>query len=166
MAELHRRKGERFAYLAHRFGISRETLSQTLKYLIRKGYVRRNPGFGHPLRPEYILSARGEALGPTCEKLDQALRERGCDDIGLRKWTLPILYVMAQDSKPSRFSEISAALRTLTPRSLSDSLKRMEDAGWIARDVTDEFPPSTRYRVTPVGCRYQVLVSGLAKVAT
>jgi DNA-binding HxlR family transcriptional regulator len=126
--------------------------------------VRRNPGYGHPLRPEYLLSAKGEALGPMCDKLDRALTENGLEDLGLRKWPLPILYVMAHGPKASRFSEILSALRSLTPRSLSESLKRMEEAGWIAREVTNEFPPSTRYAVTAIGSRYQTLVEALAKV--
>jgi DNA-binding HxlR family transcriptional regulator len=41
----------------------------------------------------------------------------------------------------------------------------MEEAGWIVREVTDEFPPSTRYAVTAIGRRYQALVEALAKVA-
>jgi len=165
LAELHRRQGERYAYLAHRFGISRETLSQTLAYLVRKGWVRRNPGYGHPLRPEYLLTAKGAALGPQCERLAHALTDTGVDDLGLRKWTLPILYAMARGPKPSRFSEILATLGTVTPRSLSESLKRMEDADWIVRQVTDEFPPSTRYGVTSTGRRYQLLIGGLAREA-
>ena len=40
--------------------------------------------------------------------------------------------------------------------------KRMEAAGWIVRDVTKEFPPSTRYALTVVGRRFKAIVANLA----
>lgn len=163
LAELHRREGERYAYLAHRFGISRETLSQTLSYLIRKGWVKRNPGYGHPLRPEYLLTARGERLGDICAGLDDLLSQQSIAELGLRKWTMPIMHALAEISQPARFSQILLSLKSLTPRALSESLKRMEEAGWIVREVTNDFPPSTRYAVTAAGRPYQSLVVSLAK---
>lgn len=163
LAELHRRQGERYAYLAHRLGISRETLSQTLVYLVKKGWVMRNPGYGHPLRPEYLLTPKGEGLGPHCARLDQALHDKGFADLGLRKWTIPLLLALAAFPEPARFSQLLAALKTLTPRSLSDSLKRMEEERWIVREVTEEFPPSTRYAVARVGRRFQTIATRLAK---
>lgn len=154
VAELHRRQGERFAVLAHRFAISRETLSQTLNYLILHGLVRRNPGYGHPLRPEYLLTHIGEAIGPQCARLDDRLSKRGHRDLGLRKWTMPLVYALAINGAPARFSEILNTLGRLTPRALSDTLKRMERASLIEREIMSDFPPSTRYSLTASGKGY------------
>lgn len=163
LAELHRRQGERYAVLAHRLGISRETLSQTLEYLIRHGLVRRNPGYGHPLRPEYILSSKGEALGHDCVRLCDRLSELHQEDVGLRKWTMPLIRALSQRGKSMRFSELAGAFSGLTPRALSDSLKRMEEAGLIAREVTTDFPPATRYSLSTTGSRYAGILESLAE---
>ncbi len=56
LAELHRQRGSRFVTLARTLGMSRESLRRTLAALIESGLVGRNPGYGHPLRPEYVLS--------------------------------------------------------------------------------------------------------------
>ena len=63
LAELERQRGARFVALANRLGVSRDSLTRTLGALIDAGFVARNPGHGHPLRPEYILTKRGVPVG-------------------------------------------------------------------------------------------------------
>lgn len=158
VAELHRRQGERFAYLARRFDISRESLSQTLGYMIRLGIVRRNPGYGHPLRPEYLLTERGARLGPFCVRLDDLLNQSDHPKVGLRKWTMPLLHALSTRKEGGRFSEFLASFPSLTPRALSTSLKLMEESGLMSREVTPGFPPSTRYSLTATGRGYNQLL--------
>src|SRR3546814_2698980 len=52
LADLASRKGARLVELIHRLGLSRDSLTRTLQAAAAPGWVRRNPGNGHPLRPE------------------------------------------------------------------------------------------------------------------
>jgi DNA-binding HxlR family transcriptional regulator len=166
IAELYRRQGERFAYLAGHLAVSRETLSQTLGYLVRHGLVRRNPGYGHPLRPEYLLTESGEALGPHCLRLVNLLDQADQIGVGLKKWTMPIVHRLGVNNAAGRFSDLLKSHPLLTPKSLSDSLKLMEDSDLISREVTEDFPPSTRYSLTAIGRRYLKVTFGLERALT
>src|SRR5215213_11761735 len=61
LAELARRDGVRFVELQNRLGVGRESLRRALDALLELGYARRNPGYGHPLRPEYLVTEPGAA---------------------------------------------------------------------------------------------------------
>src|SRR4051794_8644501 len=126
LAELLRQKGSRFAALVGTLGVGRESLRRTLDSLIEQGLVARNPGYGHPLRPEYVLTTRGEDAARRCAKLLAA----GDEDVLLRKWSLPVLTAVTQ---PSRFSELRAGLPGVTPRALALALKDLQAAGLVER---------------------------------
>ena len=61
MAHVGAEEGARFAAMRARLGLSRSALAASLAQLQEAGWLRRNPGHGHPLRPEYILTAAGRA---------------------------------------------------------------------------------------------------------
>src|SRR5919202_4724071 len=86
LAELRRTRGTRFVVLAKALGVGRESLRRTLDALIELGLVRRNPGYGHPLRPEYLLTRRGAAVARRCSRLLAATD--GNVDVALKKWSL------------------------------------------------------------------------------
>lgn len=163
LAELHRRDGERFAVLAHKFALSRESLSQTLSYLVDWGWVRRNPGYGHPLRPEYLLTQAGEPIASHCARLFDLLCSENLTDVGLRKWPLQIVAILNGSKSPLRFGAISQSCPGLTPRALSDALKRMEAEGLIEREVTNEFPPGTHYKLGKRSVRITPTLAGLER---
>jgi DNA-binding HxlR family transcriptional regulator len=142
LAEIGRTRGSRFATLAGRLGVTGESLRRTLAYLQAEGLVERNPGYGHPLRPEYLLTAAGRRVAPRAAGLLEAIAGR--EDVGLRKWSLPVL---AELGEPRRFSELRAALPA-TPRALALALKDLEGAGLVRRTVTDDRPPQVRYEAT------------------
>ena len=146
LAELHRASGSRFAPLAHRLGLSRESLRATLGALVAAGLVRRNPGYGHPLRPEYVLSERGAELAPGCAELMRTLARLGLVDLGLRKWSLPCVLALARAGE-ARFSQLASELPGITPRALALALKELVAAGLVARTVTEEYPPAAVYRL-------------------
>ena len=77
LAELLRQKGSRFAALSGTLGVGRESLRRTLDSLLALGLVARNPGYGHPLRPEYVLTSRGEDAARRCAALLAAADEDG-----------------------------------------------------------------------------------------
>lgn len=144
LAELRRARGSRFVALANRLSIGRDSLTRTLAALVSGGLVMRNPGYGHPLRPEYVLSEEGERVAAVCERLLSKLD--GVGGIALRKWSMPV--VRALGSKPLRFSELQTALPGVTSRALALALKDLQGAGLVERLVTDDYPPGTLYRLT------------------
>jgi len=146
LAEIERTRGSRFATLSGRLGVSGESLRRTLGWLVDAGLVTRNPGYGHPLRPEYVFTQRGARLGPGAQRLLETLG--GHEDIGLKKWSLPVL---AELDEPRRFSELRAALPEATARALALALKDLQAAGLVTRTVRDDYPPAVVYETTPAG---------------
>jgi len=160
LAELHRRRGSRFVTLARTLGMSRESLRRTLAALIESGLVGRNPGYGHPLRPEYVLTRRGERIAARSRPLVDLLRGRDLEDVGLKKWSMPVVYALSDE--PLRFSELRDRLEGISPRALALALKELEAAGVVERRVTDDYPPATSYRLAPGARRLASLVGELA----
>jgi DNA-binding HxlR family transcriptional regulator len=156
VAEIARTSGSRFATLSGRLGVTGESLRRTLAYLHDEGVVERNPGYGHPLRPEYVLTRRGRIVAPHARRLLEALA--GHEDVGLKKWSLPVL---AQLDGPRRFSELRAALPA-TPRALTLALKELQADGLVRRRVTDEYPPQVRYEATRAARRIVQTARALA----
>lgn len=142
LAEIGRTRGSRFATLSGRLGVAGESLRRTLAHLGEEGLVERNEGYGHPLRPEYVLTPAGREVAPRAEALLAALA--GHEEVGLKKWSLPVL---AELEGPRRFSELRAAL-PVTARGLALALRDLEDAGLVRRSVTEDRPPQTRYEAT------------------
>lgn len=145
LAELDSGSASRFVTLARRLGLSRESLRQTLAALIDAGLVKRNPGYGHPLRPEYLLTAEGRRVAPHCARLVDALRREDLVDVGLKKWSVPVLLALERER---RFGELRDRLQA-SPRALTLALKELAEAGLVERRVHDGFPPSSSYRLTP-----------------
>ncbi len=141
LALLAQRGGARFVELQRKLGVTRESLRRALDALIVLGYVRRNEGYGHPLRPEYLITTEGLAAAELAGRVSSSkVRETL-----LRKWSVPVLASLAE---PRRFSEVRAALPGITPRALALALRDLEDAGLVRREVLPTRPPSTVYRVT------------------
>lgn len=140
------RGGARFVELQRRLDVGRESLRRALDTLIELGYVRRNEGYGHPLRPEYVLTPAGRGAAPVAVRVLAA----GDPDTLLRKWSVPVL---AELGAERRFSELRAALPGVTPRALALALRDLEAARLIKREVRPTRPPSTVYRATARGRR-------------
>lgn len=149
LAELHRAQGAKFVTLVNRLGSNQGAMRLTLDTLIDLEWVRRNPGYGHPMRPEYILTAKGERLAPACDLLDGALTSLGVRAASLRKWSMPVLYVVGDG--PTRFSQIPRALRDATDRAVSLTLKDLSDVAMVARSIIEGPPAGTAYAATSRG---------------
>jgi len=130
----------------HALGVGRESLTRALEGLLELRLIARNPGYGHPLRPEYVVLPEGAALAPACVELVDRLDELGALEIGLKKWSMPVVHALADD--PRRFSELRDELPGITARALTLALKDLAAAGLVERTVTDDFPPATLYRLT------------------
>lgn len=145
LAELGERGGSRFVPLANAVGANRQSVRRALDALIDEGLVTPNPGYGHPSRPEYLVTEEGRRLAPACRAVLDALEATGTDAVGRRRWALPILVALGRGR---RFSELKTELPAITSRSLASMLKELIAAGLVERDVVGSFPPHTSYRPT------------------
>src|SRR3954462_11432711 len=143
LALLAERDGARFVELQRKLGAGRESVRRALGALIELGFVRPNAGYGHPLRPEYVITPAGRKASAVAARV-------GLDDTLLRKWSVPVL---AQLGGERRFSELRAALPGVTPRALALALRDLEHARFVRREVRPTRPPSTVYRATARGRR-------------
>lgn len=139
-------RGAKFVTLLNRTGASRDTLSDTLSHLIHEGVIRKNPGYGHPLRPEYVLTPFGEGLGAPCIRATEVVPELGLVDVALKKW--PMLVLVAMNRGGARFGEIKELLPGITPRALTAALRDLQAAGLAGRTITEAWPPHTVYELT------------------
>jgi DNA-binding HxlR family transcriptional regulator len=157
IAALAARNGGRFVELLHMLGLSRESLSRTLEGAIEAGWVVRNPGYGHPLRPEYMLTESGRAAAQLCKAIEGAQRKIALPPTSLTRWSLPVLHLV--DHGEHRFRGLSRALPQSNPRALTQSLKSLIGYRLIDRQVIDAYPPVPEYRLLPRG---NVLAEALA----
>jgi DNA-binding HxlR family transcriptional regulator len=65
------------------------------------------------------------------------------------RWTPLIVRDLAQGCR--RFVELQRSLGAISPKTLSDRLRRLEDAGVISRSCFAEMPPRVEYRLTAKG---------------
>ena len=148
LVRLAERGGVRFVELQRRLDVGRESLQRALGALIDLGFVRTNPGYGHPLRPEYLLAPAGRQAA----EIAAALLRAGDPVVLLRKWSVPVLAELGEER---RFSELRSSLPGVTPRALALTLRQLEQSGLVRRDVRPTRPPSTAYRPTARGRRVQ-----------
>lgn len=146
-----REQGVRFAALVARLGISRSMLAGVIGQLLGKGWLIRNPGHGHPLRPEYMLTEAGRPVAAWCERVMAERRHLGLDRDRLGRWSLPL--VARLDRRWERFSRLEAQLSPISPRSLSLALKQLLEVRLVDRRLEDAFPPRPLYGLTGRGQR-------------
>jgi len=141
--------GARFAALVGTLGIARDSLSRTLAHAIERGWVSRHEGYGHPLRPEYVLTPHGRAIAAACARMMAVRHRLGLEPHSLPRWSLPILGRLRRE--PVRFSDLLGNLAPITPRALSLNLKQMVDGRLITRSVAPVCPPSALYGLAEPG---------------
>lgn len=65
------------------------------------------------------------------------------------KWTPLIVRDLARERR--RFSELERSLVGISPKTLSERLKRLEEAGVVTRSCYAEVPPRVEYALTAKG---------------
>jgi len=146
LASLHTRDGgAKFITLLKALALPRDSLARTLAALIDLGLVQRNPGYGHPMRPEYLLTNPGSRLAAAADDLLQRVAA-GQQKLLLKKWSLPV--IAAIDTGAARFADIRRTLPDVTPRALTSTLKQLADQSLVERTVWDDSPPTVEYRLT------------------
>lgn len=151
LARLYTDAGCKFVTLVHGLGLSRDTLSATLSMLMERGWVARNPGYGHPMRPEYVLTPEGLPWAAWCALVMRVVAALRAPEVCFRKWSIPV--ALALSSGSARFNELRRTLPRLTARALASTLKELQGAGLVERMVGDEYPPATYYALTREGKR-------------
>jgi len=83
--------------------------------------------------------------GECCPHLHEAVELVG------KRWTGAIVYVLLQQRRPMRFSEVGAAVPQLSDRLLSERMKELEARGIVERHVHNESPVRVEYELTSMG---------------
>ena len=141
--------GSRFAVMLARLGLSRSALAASLDQLVREGWVARNPGHGHPLRPEYVLTEPGLDVAAFCQRVMATRTRLGLEPGQLSRWSLPVVSRLSRSD--ARFTPLRAALAPVTPRALSLTLKQMLATDLVHRSLEESFPPIPIYGLTRRG---------------
>ena len=148
LSHLHNGISGRQATLMAATGASRTAFAQSMEHLIKSGLLERNPGYGHPLRPEFRLTSMGVKAALIANKV-QSVSTNEDQDLLRRSWTLPILTSLHTSS---HFNDIKRNLQTITDRALSQSLKSMEHRHWVQRSVDNAArPPRSIYNAVNTG---------------
>lgn len=111
---------------------SRSSFASSLDNLLQIGLLERNPGHGHPLRPEFRLTQSGQAAAAMANGIMKLVPEEDAFAVVRRNWSVPILAVT---ETPKRFSAIRSGLGAITDRALSNSLGLLEEHEWLQRDI-------------------------------
>jgi len=123
--------GSRFSVIERRLSISTSVLSRTLSALEAQGWIASNPGHGHPLRPEYLLTSDGSRIAQWCLTVIEQRRLIGLDRAHLGRWSLPLIGEIGGAWR--RFSELQRGLQPISPRALSLELVSLGNAAIIRR---------------------------------
>jgi DNA-binding HxlR family transcriptional regulator len=147
LSEIYEQDSARFVTILKRLGISRSVLTSTLGKLVEDGLVIRNPGHGHPLRPEYLLTPEGQKIAPFCFDLIKCIDKHNTWCLIQSRWALRIMFLLVKSD--FRFSELKSRLKPITSRALSNELKYLGSEGYIRRKIVDDYPPTTHYELAP-----------------
>lgn len=151
LSVLHSGVAGRQAPLLAASGAGRTAFGQSLSSLIDLGLLERNPGHGHPLRPEFRLTPLGVKYGAIAHKISSVVPDDATFALLRRTWTLPVLVV---SQEPKFFSEIKGNLGPITDRALSQSLHQLQAHHWLDRKIdTAMHPPRPLYQVANTGIR-------------
>ena len=149
LADIAAHHGARFVEMINRLSLPRDTLSRTLEAAQALGWVMRNPGHGHPLRPEYILTNEGARIAEIAARQLSAQAQFGLAPGTLTRWGLPILHAL--DAGYQRFNHVSRLLTPASPRALSQGFRTLATHDLITRALIDDYPPISLYCLTESG---------------
>ncbi|MDP5219726.1 winged helix-turn-helix transcriptional regulator [Ruegeria sp. 2205SS24-7] len=149
LALLHEGAPGRQAPLLAETGAGRTAFALSLAHLKALGLLERNPGHGHPLRPEFRLTPKGVAIATVAARIRAIVPGQQESALLRRAWSVPVLAV---GHRPRYFSEMKGALMPITDRALSQSLQQLRAHQWIERDIdTSQHPPRPLYQTVNTG---------------
>ena len=86
LAQFSDRQGARYVELLNRLGMPRDSLSRTLDAAVANGWLARNAGYGHPLRPEYVITDEGQRMAQGAQEIRSAQEILGLKPYSLTRW--------------------------------------------------------------------------------
>ncbi|WP_425577603.1 winged helix-turn-helix transcriptional regulator [Nocardia callitridis] len=82
-------------------------------------------------------------------------------DVVFSRWTTPILWTL-HESGPHRFVELARHISAVTPKVLTERLRKLERDGLIERTYYAEVPPRVIYEITDLGRSLAPVFAALA----
>jgi DNA-binding HxlR family transcriptional regulator len=82
-------------------------------------------------------------------------------DIVFSRWTTPILWALHEYGR-HRFVELERRIATITPKVLTERLRRLERDGLVVRTYHPEVPPRVEYEISELGRSLAPLFAVLA----
>ncbi len=79
-----------------------------------------------------------------------------------KKWALLIISIIGNNQK-LRYSELEKKLGEISPKTLADRLKELENASLIKREAFAEIPPRVEYSLTKEGAELRNAIIPLMK---
>ncbi len=76
------------------------------------------------------------------------------------KWSLLVLYNL-QHREPVRFKELQRQIPDISQKSLTQTLRTLEEDGFVSREVFPEVPPRVEYSLTPRAISFLPLVENM-----
>lgn len=76
------------------------------------------------------------------------------------KWSLLVLYTL-QHKEPLRFKQLQRELPDISQKSLTQTLRILEEDGFVHREVFAEVPPRVEYRLTERGLSFLPVIDNL-----
>lgn len=68
-----------------------------------------------------------------------------------KKWAICIISRLGSKKEGYRFNELQRSLKGVSPKSLSDRLKDLDEEGLVNREVEESVPPKVTYTLTKKG---------------
>lgn len=65
------------------------------------------------------------------------------------KWSLLVMYELAKSGAPMRFGILHKSLLDISQKVLTQTLRRLEEDGFVRRTVYADVPPRVEYDLTP-----------------
>ncbi len=96
------------------------------------------------------MSSTCEATGVAAGGVDGGTRHRTLVSLFTNKWSA--LAMEAMEEGPVRFGELQRRLRGVSPKVLTQTLRRLEEFGLVNRVVYPDIPLRVEYSLTDVGC--------------